>query len=227
MYLKMITIEKTKGLVTPSDKPPFRWTCHHVKEIFLTSLPRKFSLDGSRKIQITCGRDPDTPTYSKVSGVTNYQVADFGFHDYYASKPHEREKAILQLLRDSFIDIIAHCGEREAKAEKKRIVLDATNKVVSCNFRRKIAVKKLSRAVPSLPLKVQIYRVLSQEDGESWCCEVERNAKDLLFSEWMGKHPEYLYGAGLYATSEFDADVFRVFDNLGKRTYELDMTRFF
>lgn len=217
MNLNMIAIETAHGL--PKRVPLFRWTAHHVKEIFLAMLPHKFNLDGSGKVQITCGPRHDEPQYHQVLGTSNYFKEDFDFVAYYAMKPTQREEAILKLIQECFTDIARRHGQHENEAH----ISPTCEAVRLSQFRLALDVKKLSRRFRSAKIKIWIRRVLSRDEGESWRCDVIHQAKGLLYSEWLGEHPSYLYGAGLYKQSRLDGFDFEIRDALGKVRYQLNL----
>jgi hypothetical protein len=47
MYLRELRIEQSKDVSKQNINIPFRWTAHHVREIFTALLPSKYTLDGS------------------------------------------------------------------------------------------------------------------------------------------------------------------------------------
>src|SRR4051812_43281500 len=109
MHLRQIAIEASRTALIPSE-PVFRWTAHHVKEVFLALLPRRFILDGSGKVQITCGPRGNDIQYQQLLGTTNYYREEFAFQEYYAASPPEREEILLKTIEDALFDITLRAG---------------------------------------------------------------------------------------------------------------------
>ncbi len=219
----MIAVEASCSAVVPND-PVFRWSVHHVKEVFLALLPPKFVLDGSSKVQITCGPRGQEAAYFQVLGATNYYQEEFDFDLYYAANAAEREELILTLLEKSFIEIATRVDDRPPSLQDQ--ILKAANEVRSLGFGLKLRSKKLSKSTPSRKLKLDIYRHLDRQVGEAWSVEIAIPNRGLVHREWIGKVPNYLDLTDFYKTSKWDGNSFVIQDRLSKTVYQLDASRF-
>jgi hypothetical protein len=222
MYLKMIAVEASAKASMPSE-PVFRWTVHHVKEIFLALLPQKFVLDGSSKVQITCGPCGDESQYQRVLGTTDYFREDFDFLQYYALKPAERDNMLLTVLQESLFDIASRVNEC---VEAQDVILAVARDVASHEFSLKLHSRRLSKVTSCRRLRVNIYRNLNRQVGEVWSSEVIARDHNLIHEEWIGEMPHYLDLTDFYKSSTWKGNVFVVQNRFGKTVYELDVNPF-
>lgn len=222
MYLKMIAVEASNRITLPAV-PVFRWTAHHVKEIVLALLPPKFTLDGSSKIQVTCGPRGDEPQYRRTFGTAHYFREDFDFQRYYELTPLERDQMLLQVLEESFLDIATSV---DVGAEVRDAISTTAKKVRACGFNLVLRSQNLSRCTPCRRLTVHVYRMLNREVGEVWSCKVRDRDGRLVHTELMGESPHYLDLTDFYKLSRWKGSVFEVQSRLGKSVYELDVSPF-
>jgi hypothetical protein len=240
MYLRQIEIEASKAVggdrvleLLPKltarwlkpDKPVFRWTLHHAKEVFLALLPPKFVLDGSRKITIVCGwRSGREEQYSQMNGTSVYFVEDFEFDWYRRITPPNREDVILQLLENSFLNIGSRCHWSRRQNDALYEIVKATRQ---CDFAQKLSRRRLSKWTTCRRLRVNIVRHLNRNDGEAWSCEVSRDDGVLVHSEWLHERPSHFARSELYNRSEWDGNSFKVRSRYTDRIeFQLDVTPF-
>lgn len=222
MNLRMIAVEASDQARIP-DNPAFRWTAHHVKEIFLALLPKGFALDGSSKLQITCGPRGTEPLCQQMLGATNYFQEDFDFESYFDAKPQERERTIVGLLQTVMTDIATRAN---VGGDVIDVVSDTAQAVRERGFSLKLHSKKLSSGYRRSGVRVDVYRNLSGQVGEAWSCELSRKGSSRIHEEWMGKKPHYLDLTDFYRSSEWNGGVFTIRNKLGKAVYELEVTQF-
>lgn len=114
MQLRMIDLEADEQLEFRRLGFPFRWSAHHVKEIFLSCLPKGYTLDGSSKITITCGsRTDDEPVYAQMLGTSRLYVEDFDFDFYKQATVEQRQEIILDLIVRSLREIGSSVGSSQ------------------------------------------------------------------------------------------------------------------
>lgn len=199
----------------------FRWTAHHVKEIFLALLPKKFTLDTMSKFSISFGPKGNDPKYQQMIGCSNYYVEDFDFEIFFNLTKSEQEEIILNKLEGALLNI----GKKKFNADLD-IIKSTISKVRESNFRMKILIKKLSRTSPSRKIKLNIYRILSKEDCESWLLEIINNKGKLLHNEWIGKHPGHLVRTDQFRTSEWNGNNFLIRDRFKDEVFKINISKF-
>lgn len=92
---------KDRGIVPPGLR--FRETTHHVTEMFVSLLGRRYSLNGSSLVQITCGPSGSDPEFYNVLGSTGVFVESFDFGAYRTMSDAEREETVLALVVDQLL----------------------------------------------------------------------------------------------------------------------------
>ena len=176
MYLRILTVEAS-DLAKPPEKPVFRWMVHHIKEVFLALLPKKYMLDGSSKLEIACGPTAEKEKYSQMLGVSVYFVEDFDFRLFYAMSPVDRDRFVLKVIHDAIVEI----GMRQAwSASQIEQIDDLVADVISRDFSLRIPVTKLSKTYMATKKRVEIYRNLNRVDGEAWSCEIKDKSGHIL-----------------------------------------------
>jgi hypothetical protein len=185
MLLKMLEIE-----ASPTAKVPpglvFRWTAHHVKEIFLALLPPKFTLDGSEKVQLTCGPRDGEPQYWQVLGTTNFYVEEFDFGHYAQASTEERQEIILSLIEKSLTEIANLSNSNPAP------IAETAEAVRKLQFRLSVESKRLKLSLPDKTKRISFFRNLSPENGECWSVRVSDSKGGVLGERTLGKCPHYL-----------------------------------
>jgi hypothetical protein len=191
----------------------FRWTVHHVTELFLATLGRKYVLDASSKVQITCGPRGEQPRYWQALGCSELFVEDFDFDRYVALTPEARECHALSTLHGALSEVA-----RRAAAEVTPLD-DARDAVLACRFAMEIPIARLSRRVPGTRRRVVIVRRLSREVGESWIARQVDHDGRIVASRAMTKEPDFLDRTDVFKRSEMKGRTFVVKDRLGKETF--------
>lgn len=217
MYLSMLAIEASDGAQVPEGLV-FRWAAHHVKEVYLALMPKKFVLDGSSKVQITCGPKGAELQYQQVLGASNY-YAELDFALFNRVLPTERDEMALGVLEASLI-AMGRC-QRDWSDTKESVVNATAAMVRERDFRLCLPVRKLSKTLPR-KCKIDVYRNLSREDGEAWSCEI-RDKEKVIHKEWLGKRPNYLNRTDFYKRSGIVGSLFQIQCRLGIVVFELDV----
>jgi hypothetical protein len=219
MYLREIRIRLSENY-KPKLEPPFSQTLHHVREIYMTFLPQKFTLDGSSLLQIFCGPIDDKLMHPSALGITNYYVKDFDFVNYYKINHKEKEQTIIKIIESTMLDII----HKSNASIDKSIILNASKAIEQCQCQLKIHIKKLSREYPKSNLKVDVYRNLSYKDGECWTLELK--SKDtILYEGYLHQCPGYIDRRSYFNKSLWDNSYFLVFDKFKKEVYRFDLAK--
>jgi hypothetical protein len=222
MYLREIRVEKIDNTNMVCSSLPFRLTAHHVKEIFIALLPSKYTLDGSSLFQITCGSSEGKPIYNRLPsfGCSEYFVEDFDFDSYYKYSQSEQEEIILDMIESVLLQI-AEENNSDVEVIKKNV-----RDVKDSNFYIKIKIQKLCKRHPTSKMRVNINRILSKEDGESWSLEVY-DGNNLVHEEYITKRPSYVDNRGTFFKSQWRGDIFYITDHIGIReSYKFDMSPF-
>jgi hypothetical protein len=222
MYLREIRIQKSNNITIACSSLTFRQTSHHVGEIFIALLPTKYTLDGSSLFQITCGNSEEKPIYNRLAyfGCSEYFVEEFDFNSYYNCSQAEQEKIILNMIESVLLQI-AKDNNSDTEVIKKTV-----QDIKDANFYMKIKIQKLCKKYSASKLRININRILSKEDGESWNLEVY-NGKNLVHEEYITKRPSYVDSRGTFFKSQWRGNVFSITDHIGLReSYKLDISPF-
>jgi hypothetical protein len=219
MYLKEIRIRTTKAIRNRYE-PPFEWTLHHVRQIYMSLLPSKFTLDGSSLLQIHCGSIDEISKDPNALGITNYYCEEFDFESYYKF-PTKREDVIIKLIESSMLSIVSQLD----LDIDQTLILKTSEEVRQCNCSLKIHIKKLSKKYPKSKLKVNVYRNLSKEDGETWSIEL-RSKENTLFEGYLKERPDYLDRSDYFKRSFWQDNFFIIHCNLNKEVFRFDIGRF-
>ncbi len=215
-YLRTLALEASHSAKLPEGFV-FRWTAHHVKEIFHACLPPKFVLDGSSKLQITCGPRAGDPKYVQMTGASNYYVDQFDFSTYIDSSPSERETMILKVLVDSFCDIVS-MNNRDVGE-----IVTAGNAVIENNFQLSRECKNLRKRIRGTRLSVRVFRGLSKEFGESWSFQIRRDSSEIIHSGIIGSCPGFLDMRDFYKSATYSDGRFVIRDRLKAVAFSLDL----
>jgi hypothetical protein len=206
------------GVVAPGLV--FRWTAHHVREIFSALLPRGFVLDGSSVIQITCGPRGEEPQYTQLLGTSEYFVEDFDFVSYTKGDSAARERIILATVQRALCDIADRAGAE--KAELNRTIA-AVNE---CGFHLSTEVLKLRKALRPSGCSLRVFRCLCASLGETWLARVVRRDDVVIAETVMGASPDYLDRRDYFKLARLIGEEYVVHDRLDKETFRLDVSQF-
>ncbi len=221
MHLKELRIEASKGVCAQIDAAlgvPFRWTVHHVREIFTRLLPFGFALDGSSVVQLTFGPGGGELPYRQVLGCSEFLVEDFDFAGYAIAPPKVREGMLLDAVEGALHRIASPVG-------KERSVIAATALAVrERSFRLEYEIKKLRKLLAGSRDVVRVYRSLSADHGESWFCRRFSATGSLRGEYVMGQSPGYLNRSDLYCSALVQGRQYCTFSRLGKETFRFDVT---
>jgi hypothetical protein len=216
MYLREIRIGLSRCLWKDPIKSTFPQTAHHVREIFAAILPHKYYLDGSSLFQITFGSKENKPKYYSLLGSSEYFVEDFDFTSYYNSPPSHQQEIILQTIKNVFV-LIAEQNNSDIETLKKVV-----QQIRDVDFYLKTKIQKLCKKHPESKLRININRILSIEDGESWTMEVYKG-KESIHDEYITIKPSYIDQRGVFFKSELQDSIFSIFDTLGTKTLAFDL----
>lgn len=184
MRLRLLTIVPSRHAVAPAGLV-LPWATHHVIEVFMASLARGTEIDGSAKIQITCGPRNGEREYWQVLGVTEYYVEDFDLLGYAACPPGERrDQKTLELIERSLIEIAKRAGRDVPE------IRAAAERVRQLEFRLSLEEKRLAQRTGGYV--VSIFRSLSRDDGEVWSARVTDSKRNVLGEVLLTKRPQFL-----------------------------------
>ena len=135
----------------------------HLKEIFMSFMPGKYTLDGTGKVNLILGRRevPGDPIYKVLLNVNQYHVEDFDFGRFYPDSAEGRHRVILDVIEASLLDIARGVGADTEPLEY------AANQTRACSFDRAIFLDRLSRHHRSRRLTVSLFFRLSR--AGLWC----------------------------------------------------------
>jgi hypothetical protein len=200
---------------------PFHWAVHHVKEIYLKMFPKNIEVNNSSKIAIEYGPRGNEPIFDNVLGVTSYFVEDFNFDTFYKLNNNDRENMILKNINNVILDIT------KRTVKDKNIINEienVANKVKENNLNMEIEVSKLSKITFDRKYKINIYRILNKEVGESWKYKkIYRKTKVVVEENWLKKIPDYLDRTDYYKKAEISEKEYIIYDNLNCVTYKMNI----
>jgi hypothetical protein len=204
MNLKLLKIMASSLEIKRKDQH-LHWDSHHVKEIFMASLPAKYTIDGSSQIAIVCGKTISDVKFRSILGSTTCFVEHFDFDSYWALEKGVRENLILDLIEKTLCELA-----RENEVETS-IIEETAEKVRKINFQMSIEISKLNLYQKERNLHFKIFRNLSKELGETWSVKIIDGKGKLLDEKVIGETPDYLdlRGALKKTTLEDGVLVFR------------------
>lgn len=218
LQLREIRIEASR-LAPCLSGIPFRWTAHHVREIFTALLPRGYQHDGSSVIQITCGPRGAEPQYHRVLGSSEYYVEEFNFTAYEQSSPADKEECLLRVLVDALCDIADRLGL------SKDVVCTTAAAVRTCGFRLSLPQPNLKKRVPGTSMYLEVVRCLFREEGESWTLRLATRTGQIIREFAINERPDFLDRRDMYRKARIDSHEYVLINRLGKTCFRLDMTK--
>mgnify|MGYP006969354072 CR=1 FL=1 len=218
VYLNMLTVEQSNLAAAPKE-PPFRWLSYHVKEVFMAFLPKRFQLNDTTKLQITCGPRGGEPQYLEVLGTSEYYVEDFDFAHFYAVQGRERDDFLLDVIESCLVDID---NKRQLDPTTAGCITSTVAKVREEDFCFSREVKKLSRSTPCRKLRFIVSRHLNRDVGEGWSIDITKRNKEVLDRQWIGDVPDFLDRTEQYRLSRWIEDSFQIVDPFARVVCEVD-----
>jgi hypothetical protein len=223
MYLRHIQLRQSELAQFQGDSDfVFHWTGHHVKEIFLNYMPRRYDLNGTSQITLICGPRPaKDQEYTEVLGTSALYIEDFDFDYYIQASGQQREEAILELLESAFVRIASQ------KEKPFDVIRKAAATVRRSAFALRLPIEKLSRSTSDRSIRINVFRNLSLDDGEAWSAEVSNRSGLLLATEWITPRPHYLDRTEHFSESRWEGSEFQILSNrLNQIEYRLDVTTY-
>lgn len=205
------------GLVFKSkeDDPQrtvFRWSAHHVREIFVALLPKGFILDGSSVIQLDCGPRGNEAKYQRVPGSSRFFAEDFDFGRYATASPASRQEQVLETIETS-LQQIALLNDKPDNA-----IPETGDRVRQAGFRLSLEVKKLKMKLPESGRSIHVFRHLSCENGENWTLrEMMRGAAVREIP--VGPPREFIDGRGKYQSAAIEGCDYVLRDRLDREWF--------
>lgn len=218
VYLNMLTVEQSDLANVPRE-PPFRWLAYHVKEVFTALLPKRFQLNDTTKLQITCGPRGDEPQYSEVLGTSEYYVEDFDIGYFYAAQGRERDDFLLKVIESCLLDI--H-DQRRLNPDTASRIKSTVGTVQERDFSFSREIKKLSRSTACRKLRFTVSRHLNREVGEGWSIDISKRNKEFLDRQWIADVPDFLDRTEQYRLSRWMEDKFQIVDPFDRVVCEVD-----
>jgi len=218
----MLTVEAGELAKVP-EEPRFRWLAYHVKEVFLALLPKRFQLNDTSKLQITCGPRGNERQYLEVLGTSEYFVEDFDFAAYYAKQGRQRDDFLLDVIEACLVDID---GRRRLDPATPERIASTVAAVRQSDFSVSREVKKLTRSTKCRKLKFAVSRHLNRDVGEGWSVDVVKKDKQVLDRQWIGEVPDFLDRTEQYRLSRWVGDQFQIVDPFDRVVYQLDATAY-
>lgn len=221
MYFCDIALGASYGADIPSGHTleEFNWSAMAVQEVFLTFMPRKYVLDGTRKTNLHLGPRLTQPQYWQALGVSMYYVEDFDFRSYFAAKLQEQDEMLLTVLENSLLDIASRFG-----ADPKPI-RQAIASMRECGCERRYLITRLSRCTKSRKLKVNVFRHIFH-GGERWGIDVTNRNGEVLQTQWISEKINSTESACSFRKTALQGEDFVILGSLNKVSYRLNLKDF-
>lgn len=194
----------------------FRWSAHHVREIFVALLPEGFILDGSSVIQLSCGPRGGETRYQRMLGSSQFHVEDFDFERYAGSSPRERQEHVLNVIEESLGQIAALNGKTDDA------IRETASRVRGAGFRLSLEARKLKRNLLGSGRSIHVFRHLSCENGENWTLrEMMRGA--VVREKPVGPPRSFIDGRGKYQRASVESGAYVLRDRLGTEHFRISL----
>ncbi|MBS0263885.1 MAG: hypothetical protein JSS02_18245 [Planctomycetes bacterium] len=219
MYFCDLGFAVTAGANTPEGhtrEEVNNSTAAAVRSIFLSFLPQKYVLDGTRKTNVNLGPANGQHQYWQACGVSTYYVEDFNFHTYFELSPERRYDMLLDVLEASLLDIASRFG---ADPTPIRQTIAATRE---CGGERRYTIPRLAKSTPSRKLKLNVFRHIGPE-YEKWGIDVTDRKGDVLKTEWIVHRTNFTDASYKFRKAVVEAGEFVLLGSLGEVTYRLKM----
>lgn len=215
MYFRDLSIHSGSFAEMPQGfkARDFNFSCHHVQEIFLLNMPRKYTLDGMAKTNIECGRSSEEQKYVQLIDVNKYTVEDFDMYAYFEAQPERRQEIVLETIKNALLDIAGMFGADEGP------IIAAHDAVQECGYRQ-VFETKLTRSTKSRKTKLRVCREINSS-GDDWYILFSNRGGDILKKEYIAKSTTFLDASYKYYKSGWDGNEYYICDRLGDRVYSI------
>ena len=221
MNLRELRLQESCTAEILQNGVPFRWLTHHISQIYTYFLP-KVDINGSGLITLEFGPKSELDVeFDNMLGCTNVFIENFNFRNFYDLSLQERNFALIEEIRASLITI--HKRKRN-NTEVIQAITSTADKVIESGFNLDIPIKKLEKISKDKSIKIEIHRILNAEVGESWRYSIINRKDRLIIKEdWLSAVPNSLDRRDFYKKSEMKENIFRIYDNPGNITFELEI----
>jgi len=222
MKLNQLIVQGNKKLEKNSGLKPLFWKFHHITELFIEFLP-KIDIDGSSKIVIYADKNQqDTSKYicDKYFGVSIYYLEENQIEEL---KNEQTDECMTRLVEESLIDI---AKRNDVEDSIIYVIEETADKIRNLQYSTRKRITKLSKKSPCGSFRVDVYRCLSRELGESWFVEIEDKNKRLLRKQWITEVPGHLDRLDFFKKSIWEDGKFVLKDNLDKTVKCIDCNVF-
>lgn len=213
MSLKILTLQESDEVALTTGVR-IRHLSHHITQIFMEFLP-KIDINGSSKIVVSLGPRGDEDLFDNVLGSTNIFVESFDFKNFLSLNRRSQDIELLEELRRALIAIATKRESNDAIVEQ---INQTAEKVLKTNFQLETPVKKLSKTSKNKKHKINIFKVLNAEVGESWYCQDQLFPKNKI---WMHEPPGFIDRSDFFKTAELVENSYLIKNRLGKIVFEL------
>lgn len=218
MYFCDLALSASYGADIPSGHTPeeFNRSTTAFRDVFLTFMPAKYVLDGTRKTNVNLGPCNNEPQYWQALGVSMYYVEAFNFQSYFSASIPKQDNMLLNVLESSLLDIAVRYG---ADMEPIRQAIAATR---DCGCEKQYVIPKMARSTKSRKIRVHVFRHIFH-GGESWGIEVRNRKDELLQTQWIAENINSTESAFNYRKTALQGEDFVVLGSLGEVTYRLNL----
>jgi hypothetical protein len=218
MYFCDLALGASFGADIPSGHTREEFNCSATAayEVFLTFMPSKYILDGTRKTNVNLGPRGNQNQYWQACGVNMYYVEDFDFRSYFAAPIAKRDDMLLAVMECSLLDIASRFG-----ADPKPII-DAIAATRECGCERRCLIPRLSRATKSRKLKLNVFRHIFH-GGERWGIDITNRNGDVLQTQWISEEINSTDSASDFRKAAQQGDDFVIVGSLGAVSFRLNL----
>lgn len=218
MYFCDLALGASHGADIPNGhtREEFNCSATAVNEVFLTFMPRKYVLDGTRKTNLNLGPRLNQVQYWQAFGVNMYYVEDFDFRSYFEAPIQKQDDMLLTVLEHSLLDIASRFG-----ADPKPIqqAIAATRE---CGCEKRYVITRLSRSTKSRKLKLNVFRHIFH-GGERWGIDVTNRNGVVLQTHWISEKSNSTESAYNFRKTALQDEDFVLLGSLGEVSYRLNL----
>lgn len=218
MYFCDLALCASHGADIPNGhtREDFNCSATAVEAVFLTFMPRKYVLDGTRKTNLNLGPRLNQPQYWQALGVSMYYVEDFDFRSYFDAPVQKQDDMLLTVLEKSLLNIAARFGADPTPIQQ---AIAATR---ACGCERRHVITRLSRSTKSRKLKLNVFRHIFH-GGERWGIDVTNRNGEVLQSQWISKMINSTDSAYSFRKTALQGEDFVVLGALGEVSYRFNL----
>jgi hypothetical protein len=206
MYFRDISIH-TDDHNLPFNKKDsdFNVSAHLVQDLFWYNIPKKFNVLDMGKLNIIITQDDIPNNYASekfqilYDGIAMYYHSNFDFNNYFSISAEDRNKIILNILREAINYIL------KDDSEKSNILLSICDKIEENNFQLRTISKKYSKWHKSRKYKANVIFQVDPNGQNAFVELIDKNG-NVIKNEHVVTNQVYEYHMFLNKTQWIEND---------------------